>query len=87
MRKRVGDGGVIMMQTDENIDTDSIYEPEVSGDLYMIELPKTGCHLAIYRRELMTALGDDLAARCLQRGKAIKRHRTFQQRERKLSEK
>lgn len=71
---------------------DDIYEPEVvNGDLYMIPLPKTSCILAIYRRELMAGLSDELIMKCLKRGKYIQRHRIqdkrLREREARLREK
>jgi hypothetical protein len=61
-------------------------EPEVRGDLYLIPLPKTGCHLAIYRRELMSNLPDDLLVKCLNRAKGIKRREASRKREGKTQE-
>lgn len=67
---------------------DNVYEPEViNGDLYMIPLPKTSCSLAIYRRELMDNLPQDIIIRGLKRGKRIMRRRIQKERDRKAMEK
>jgi hypothetical protein len=54
------------------------------GKLLEIELTRV-CMLMLYDTELMSALPEDMLARGLKRGKAIKRRRLQRERERKVA--
>lgn len=58
-------------------------EAQETDALYWIPLPRTGCHLAISRRELMDSLPDSVVIKALRRGKYIARARQRREREKK----